>query len=534
MSGIAWWQGGVFYEVYPRSFRDGNGDGIGDLAGIREKLDYFVWLGVDALWLTPVFPSPMVDFGYDIADYCDIDPLFGDLAAMDALIAEAHARKLRIILDFVANHTSDQHPWFLSSRSSRHSEKRDWYLWRDPAADGGPPNNWTSVFGGSAWEWDEATGQYYYHAFATQQPDLNWRNPAVREAMQRVLRFWLDRHVDGFRLDAVARLIKDDRFRDNPDPMDMPMVDGLRRPDLTRARYSRNLPQVHDVLAEFRAVIDAYGDRVLVGETYLPVTDLMAYYGRSRPEIQLPMNFHLMLRPWTADSIARLVEEYEAALPPGAWPSWVLSNHDNSRLASRLGLDQARIAAMLLLTLRGTPFLYYGDEIAMEDGDIVATEVVDVWELNTPGQGLGRDPARTPMQWEGDGRGGFTSGEPWLPVSPNTSEVNVAAEATDSMSTLTLYRRLLALRRAEPALTGGSWRSLGVQGGAFIYLRQAGKRRLLIALNLSDEPHALLLQRPLASGRILISTYLDRDREDVGEELDLRADEGVIVELASS
>ena len=534
MSSFAWWQRGVFYEVYPRSFKDGNGDGVGDLNGLIEKLDYLRWLGVDAVWLTPVFSSPMVDFGYDISDYCHIDPVFGDISALDTLVTQAHARQLRIVLDFVPNHTSDEHPWFLESRASRGSPKRNWYLWRDPAPDGGPPNNWVSEFGGSGWEWDEATGQYYYHAFARQQPDLNWRNPDVRAAMQAVLRFWLDRGVDGFRLDAVARLIKDDRFRDNPDGAATPLVNGVRRPDLTRSLYSRNLPEVHDVLAELRRLTDAYDDRVLIGETYLPVQDLMAYYGRNLGGLHLPMNFHLMLRPWTADSVATLVQEYEDALPRGAWPSWVLGNHDNSRLATRLGLEQARVAAMLLLTLRGTPVLYYGDEIGMEDGEIPPDRVVDVWERNMPGQGLGRDPARTPMQWDGGEQGGFTTGEPWLPVSPNTSDVNVEAEAADPLSTLTLYRRLLALRRAEPALAIGAWRSLGVQGGAFIYLREAEHRRLMIALNMTDEPHALLLQQPLGAGRILISTHLDRDGEEVGDELDLRADEGVILDLSAS
>ncbi len=475
MGGFVWWQESVFYEVYPRSFKDGNGDGIGDLNGLIEKLAYLQWLGVDALWLTPVFPSPMVDFGYDISDYCHIDPLFGDLAMMDALVAEAHRRSLRIVLDFVANHTSDRHPWFLASRSSRSEAKRDWYIWRDPAPDGGPPNNWMSEFGGSGWEWDEATGQYYYHAFAREQPDLNWRNPHVREAMQAVLRFWLDRGVDGFRLDAVARLIKDDRFRDNPGQTAAPSVNGIRRPDLARSPYSRNLPEVHDVLAEFRSVVATYEDLVLIGETYLPVPDLMAYYGKTHPELHLPMNFHLMLRPWTAAAVAGLVQEYEDALPPGAWPNWVLGNHDNSRLASRLGLEQARVAAMLLLTLRGTPFLYYGDEIAMEDGDIPPEKVVDVWELNMPGQGLGRDPARTPMQWDAGQHGGFTTGEPWLPVSPNASDVNVEAEAGDPLSTLTLYRRLLAPAQGGAgarcrllALTGCAGRRLHLspRGGA--------------------------------------------------------------------
>ena len=531
MEQLAWWQRGVVYEIYPRSFMDANGDGVGDLQGIIDKLDYFGWLGVDALWLTPVFPSPMVDFGYDVSDYIDIDPVFGDLATMDRLIQEAHAREIRIVLDFVANHTSDRHCWFLESRSSRASAKRDWYIWRDPAPGGGVPNNWMSEFGGSAWEWDKATGQYYYHAFAKQQPDLNWRNPQVREEMQSVLRFWLDRGVDGFRLDAIARLIKDDLFRDNPLEPD---VHGLRRPDLARTPYSRNLPEVHDVLAEFRRLVDSYDDRALIGETYLPIADLMAYYGKNLGGVHLPMNFHLMLRPWDAETVASLVQEYEDALPRGAWPNWVLGNHDNPRLATRLGLAQARVAAMLLLTLRGTPLLYYGDEIGMEDGAIPPEKALDVWEKGMPGQGMGRDGARTPMQWDGSEHAGFTAGAPWLPVTANFSEINVEAERDDPLSMLTLYRRLIGLRRDHQALQRGAWKPLCVQGDALIYLRKAEDRRLLIALNIGSEPCAILLDDRLSGGRILLSTHLDRDAERVADELDLRADEGVIVELRDS
>jgi alpha-glucosidase len=447
---------------------------------------------------------------------------------MDALISEAHAGRLRIVLDFVANHTSDRHPWFLESRSSRASAKRDWYIWRDPAAGGGPPNNWMSEFGGSAWQWDEATGQYYYHAFAKQQPDLNWRSPQVRDQMHAVLRFWLDHGVDGFRLDAIARLIKDRRFHDNPTGQD---VRPARRPDLARTPYTRNLPEVHEVLAEFRRLVDAYDDRVLIGETYLPIEDLMAYYGKDLGGVHLPMNFHLMLRSWDAETVAALVQQYEDALPRGAWPNWVLGNHDNPRVATRLGLAQARVAAMLLFTLCGTPLIYYGDEIGMEDGTIPPEQVRDICAMTTPGNDMGRDPARTPMQWDTSAHGGFSTGEPWLPVSPNCSDVNVETEKDDPLSMLTLYRRLIGLRRDHPALAGGAWKALCVQGGAFVYLRVAGARRLMIALNMTDEPHAILLQPPLREGRILLSTHLDRAEEGVGDELDLRADEGVIVEL---
>lgn len=527
---LAWWQRGVVYEIYPRSFLDSDGDGVGDLQGIIDKLDYLGWLGVDALWLTPVFPSPMVDFGYDVSDYTGIDPVFGELATMDRLISEAHAREIRIVLDFVANHTSDRHPWFLESRSSQASVKRDWYIWRDGAAGGAPPNNWMSEFGGSAWEWDEETGQYYYHAFAKEQPDLNWRNPQVRQEMRAVLRFWLDRGVDGFRLDAIARLIKDDRFRDNPPAPEA--VAAHRRPDLARTPYSRNLPEVHEVLAEFRRLVDSYDDRVLIGETYLPINDLMAYYGKGLGGVHLPMNFHLMLRSWDAQTVAALVKEYEDALPPGGWPNWVLGNHDNPRLATRLGLAQARVAAMLLLTLRGTPLLYYGDEIGMEDGVIPPGRALDIWEKGVPGQG--RDGARTPMQWDESRHAGFTTGEPWLPVPANFSEVNVEAERDDPLSMLTLYRRLIGLRREHPALRRGAWKPLCVQGDAFIYLRKEETRHLLIALNMGSEPCALLLQSPLRGGTVLLSTHLDRDAEPVADELDLRSDEGVIVELRGS
>jgi alpha-glucosidase len=385
-----------------------------------------------------------------------------------------------------------------------------------------------SAFGGGAWECDAATGQYYYHAFAKEQPDLNWRNPDVREAMHAVLRFWLDRGIDGFRLDAVARLIKDERFRDNPPAPEVPPP---RRPDLVRIPYTRNLPEVHDVLAGFRRLVDAYDGRVLIGETYLPIEDLIAYYVKDFGGVHLPMNLHLMLRPWDAETVAALVQDYEDALPRGAWPNWVLGNHDNSRVATRLGLAQARVAAMLLFTLRGTPLMYYGDEIGMEDGTIAPEQVQDICATTVPGDGTGRDPARTPMQWDDSPHGGFTTGEPWLPVSANCSDVNVKTEKDDPRSMLTLYRRLIGLRREHPALAGGAWKPLCVQGGAFVYLRVAGARRLMIALNMTGEPHVILLQRPLREGRVMLSTHLDRAEEPVGNELDLRADEGVIVEL---
>ena len=360
-----WWQRGLLYQIYPRSFFDSNGDGIGDLPGIINRLDYLYWLGADAVWLSPIYPSPMADFGYDVLDYTGIHPIFGTLQDFDTLLAHAHHRDLKLILDLVPNHTSDQHPWFLEARASRSSPKREWYLWRDPAPGGGPPNNWLSVFGGGAWEWVEASGQYYYHAFLAQQPDLNWRNPDVQDAMLSLMRFWLDRGVDGFRVDTMAHLIKDDQFRDNPPNPDYRPGQLPHRRLLTT--YTVDRPEVHEIITKMRVVTDSYDGRMIAGEMYLPVERLMGYYGTSGGGAHLPFNFQLIELPWHAKTMATAIDVYEAALPPNAWPNWVLGNHDKPRIATRVGAAQARVAAMLLLTLRGTPTMYYGDEIGMHD-----------------------------------------------------------------------------------------------------------------------------------------------------------------------
>ena len=536
-----WWQTGIVYQVYPRSFMDSNGDGVGDLPGVISRLDYLQWLGVDAVWLSPIYPSPMADFGYDVSDYCDVHPLFGTLADFDRLVAEAHGRGLKVILDFVPNHTSDRHPWFLESRLSRDNPKRDWYIWRDPAPGGGPPNNWLSNFGGPAWRLDEATGQYYFHAFLKEQPDLNWRNPEVRRAMHDVLRFWMGRGVDGFRVDVIYHVVKDDQFRDNPRNPDY--KPGSQNPHHEfLATYIADRPEVHDVIAGMRRVVDEYEGRMLVGEIYLPVERLVMYYGEGGRGVHMPFNFQLVTMPWNARAIGDAVRRYEELLPSHGWPNWVLGNHDNPRIASRVGRPQARVAAMLLLTLRGTPTMYYGDEIGMCDVPIPPGRVQDPFEKNVPGMGLGRDPERTPMQWDGSDGAAFTRAgvEPWLPLADDYRDVNVAAQRDDPASYLSLYRRLIELRRREPALSVGEYEPLARPddaGEVIAYRRRAGDRRFLVVLNLSGRPQTF--RRPDGAteslpGRIALSTCLDRDQEPVARTLELRPNEGVVVEVVNS
>lgn len=535
MSADDWWKQGIVYQVYPRSFQDADGDGVGDLAGIRSRLGHLAGLGVDALWVSPIYPSPMADFGYDVADYCDIDPLFGTLAEFDALVAEAHGRGLKLILDFVPNHTSDRHPWFTESRRSRDDPKRDWYLWRDPAADGGPPNNWLSNFGGPAWTFDEATGQYYGHSFLKQQPDLNWRNPQVRAAMYETMRFWLRRGVDGFRIDVLYHLIKDDRFRDNPlNPDWRPGQDNAHR---VLPLYTTDRPEVQQIVREMRAVADEFGDekssRVLIGELYLPMQRLMAYYGADDHGVlggvQLPFNFQLISTEWQAAAIDRLVRDYEAALPRGAAPNWVLGNHDKPRIASRVGLDQARLAAMLLLTLRGTPTLYYGDEIGMSDVFIPEAEVQDPFEKNEPGRGLGRDPQRTPMPWDASPNAGFTTGRPWLRLADDWATRNVAAQSAEAGSMLNLYRRLIALRRSEPALHRGAYEAVEAGDQVLAYRRIDGARSLLVLLNFGAQPAAVEVDLlPPGARRVMASTD-ERRGAELAQPLLLQAFEGIIL-----
>ena len=534
-----WWQSGVFYIVYTRSFMDSNGDGVGDLAGLIQKLDYLSdTLGVDAFWVAAIYPSPMADFGYDVSDYTGIHPLFGDLETFSELVTQAHRRGLKVIVDYIPNHSSDQHPWFGESCASRQSPKRDWYIWADPK-DGAPPNNWLSVFGGPAWEWHAPTGQYYLHSFLKEQPDLNWRHPGLKEAMFDVARTWLERGVDGFRIDCAHHVIKDSLLRDNPpNPQrDLTAYKPLGEYDSQLHVYDRERPEAHAVWREFRQVLDAYSagqPRAAFGEIHIFDWPRWAeYYGSELDELHMPFNLGLVGAPWRVQTIRGVVDGIEAALPPGAWPNYMLGNFDEPRIASRYGPAAARVAAMMLLTLRGTPTLCYGEELGMTNVPIPRELEQDPFGLRVPG--LGRDPYRTPMQWDGGPHAGFSAaGTPrlWLPVAADYRQVNVEHELTQPASMLNLYRRLIRYRRASPALQAGRYRAIdGVPADCYVYLREASGQRLLVALNFSAQERRLTLPGG-GRGSVVLSTRLDREEPVPLWELVLRGDEGVIVELS--
>ena len=539
MKQYSWWQKGIIYQIYPRSYQDSNGDGIGDLAGIRQRLDYIQSLNVDAIWLSPIYPSPMHDFGYDVADYCEVNPIFGDMADLDALLEDIHARGLKLVLDLVPNHTSDEHRWFVESRSSRDNPKRDWYIWRDPAPDGGPPNNWVSFFGGPAWTYDERTGQYYLHQFVKQQPELNYRHPDVLPAMLDNMRFWLDKGIDGFRVDVIWLMLKDEQLRDEPLNPDW---DGINPIGKLQHIYTQNLPGVHDIIRAMRAVLDEYDDRMMVGEIYLPNEDLVKYYGTRREdgsfdECHLPFNFQLLLLDWDARTVRDAVDAYEAALPQGAWPNWVLGNHDRHRVASRLGQAQARVANMLLMTLRGTPTNYYGEEIGMENVHIPPEFIQDPPAVNQPeiAHIVGRDPERTPMQWDSSPHAGFTEEAvvPWLPLPADYQARNVRQQEEDPTSMLNLYRSLTKLRRSEPALAVGDYAS--VDAGAadvFAYQRTApGANAFLIVLNFGEQSHTINLSEIATQAEVVIATGLKRSGTVSLNALELEANEGLVFRL---
>lgn len=539
-----WWQSAIVYQIYPWSFQDSDGDGIGDLQGIISRLDYLNnrtpdSLGVDAIWLSPIYPSPMSDFGYDVADYCNVDPRFGTLEDFDRLVQEAERRGLRIIMDLVLNHTSDQHPWFQKSRSSRTSAERDLYYWADGRGWWRRPSNWNARFGGSSWSWDRISHQYYLHSFLPSQPDLNWGNPVLKAKMFEVVRFWIDRGVRGFRLDAINWLGKDTQWPTNPWRF------GWRSYTRQIHLHDRDQPLAHEVMRELRSLVSAHPDVVLVGEASADTPGgPAAFYGNGSDELHTVFDFRLLKSPWRAERFRELIAAADAAVPPGGWPSIVFSNHDQSRHIDRYGNGgdaerRARAAAVLLFTLRGTPFLYYGEELGMRDGRLRYHELRDTYTKRYWPFRTGRDPARTPMQWDGSPHAGFTTGIPWLPVPSNPSILNVERHTHDPSSLLSLYRRLIQLRKATPALTHGAYRPVdSTERDCLIFLRQhkedgRAEQTILVAVNFSGDQTVCSIPEVRREDTLLLSTH---ERHEQGMpwrsgQLVLGPDEAVVVEL---
>ncbi len=495
----------MIYQVYPRSFADSNQDGVGDLQGVKQHLGYLKWLGVSAVWLSPIFKSPMRDGGYDVSDYMKVDSLFGSMKDLEDLITEAHALGLKVILDFVPNHTSSEHEWFIHARASRDNDFRNWYIWRDPAPDGGPPNDMKACFGGPAWTLDEHTGQYYYHSFLAEQPDLDWSNSNVRDAMLEVERFWLKR-VDGLRIDVIQLLSKDeDAF-------------GYESLGNRNNAFSHgDGPKMEEYLALLRKTADEFEDRLLIGEVFGTPRKLLRYYGPNLNDgVHLPFNFSLLNTPWTSSNIIRNIVEYENTLPSGAWPNWVLGNHDTSRICSRIGSKQARVAAMLLLTLRGTPTIYQGDELGLTDG--LVGRRIDV---------AGRDKCRTPLPWDTSLFAGFSTVAPWLPLNLDAECVSIQKENPNSI--LNLYRQLLDLRKARSELAVGKLIHVPVSQEGVVMFDRVASCRVRIVLNLCDEEKLVEFE---GNWKCLLDAYLDgwHSRNSIEKCILLRANDGVVLE----
>jgi alpha-glucosidase len=509
-----WWRDGVLYQVYPRSFADSDGDGVGDLRGIIDHLDHLSWLGIDGLWLNPTFPSPNADWGFDVADYRGVHPELGTLEDLDELVARARERDIHVLLDLVPNHTSDDHPWF--------RERRDFYVWREGRADGEPPNNWKSVFGGPAWTRDDATGLWYLHNFDRKQPDLDWWNEAVRDEFDDILRFWLDRGIAGFRIDVAHGIVKDRELRDNPEATEEDVA-AVRRLG-QRPVFSMNRPEVHDVLKRWRRLSDPYHG-VLLGETYVhDLEQLATFYGNGVDELHMAFNFVFLLAELGTETLAPIVARTEKLLPEHAWPVWTLGNHDITRYPTRWGHGDggvARCLLVLLLTLRGTPVLYYGDELAMPETDIPPDRILDPAANRDP-DGRGRDGARTPMPWRDEPGAGFTAPgvEPWLPFG-QVAGLDVAAQRDDPASPLRLTRDLIALRGSEAELRTGAYEQLDAPQGIWAYRRGGA---FVVAVNLGDEEGAIAVE-----GTVAIATRRERDGEPVRGTLSLAPGEGAVV-----
>jgi alpha-glucosidase len=490
-----WWRGAVIYQIYPRSFQDSNGDGIGDLAGITARLGHIADLGADAVWISPFFTSPMKDFGYDVSDYCDVDPMFGKLADFDALVARAHDLGLRVMIDLVLSHTSDAHPWFRESRQDRKNPKADWFVWAEPKPDGTPPNNWLSVFGGSAWEWDGRREQYYLHNFLTSQPDLNLHHEPVQEALLDVARFWLKRGVDGFRLDTINFYFADKYLRDNPS-----LPKELRNDSIAPSvnpynhqlhLFSKNQPENLEFLRKFRAVLNPYNAAAVgeVGDAQRGL-EIMAEYTSGGDKVQMCYPFE-MLQPkrLTAPMLVETFARMRAAAPD-AWPCWSYSNHDTVRHITRWGLsvEAAKTYATLLVCLRGSLCLYQGEELGLPEADLSLEELQDPYGIQFWPEFKGRDGARTPMVWVTDNEnGGFSAGRPWLPVKPPHLALSVAQQDRDNTSVLAHYRRALAFRRTHGCLRSGTMDDIAAVGGVTSF-RRRGDEDLFCAFNLGDSP----------------------------------------------
>ncbi|MFY0650842.1 MAG: alpha-glucosidase [Cyclobacteriaceae bacterium] len=528
---MVWWKHGVIYHVYTKSFYDSNGDGIGDLQGIIQKLDYIASLGVDAIWLSPIYESPMQDSGYDVSDYKSINSVFGTISDFKELLFECHARDIRVIMDMIMNHTSIEHPWFKKSRSSKHHPKRNWYIWKE-GKNGGPPNNWKSVFGGSSWQYDETTGQYYLHSFLKEQPDLNWRNKQLRNAFFKEIKYWLDLGVDGFRLDAINMIGKDKRFRNNPGIL------GLL--NLGNKLLNRNAPRSHKIVRKLRELIDSYDDKMIVGEIFAPppgnATVAASYLGDGKNQLHMAFDFTLIFKRWSASHYYSAIENWYKQIPKKGWPSFVFSNHDLFRSKNRLGVgkdkeEKTKIMAVLLLTLRGTPFLYYGEELGMENIKLSKKHIVDplgkkYWPLFA-----GRDIARSPMQWTDERYAGFSTSEPWLPVHKNFEDINLKTLEADQDSILNLYKKLIALRKEYPSLSMGDWKPI-IKGenGLISYYRIYQNRKIQIILNFTSQKKKYQNGKEVF-WKILLSSKRSTYEEVDSKNFEILPYEGVILKL---
>jgi alpha-glucosidase len=532
-----WYKQSVVYQIYPWSFKDTNNDGVGDLRGIIEKLDYLndgtpQSLGIGAIWLSPIYKSPMKDYGYDISDYYDIDPRFGTMQDFDELVQECRNRNIKIIMDYVTSHTSSEHPWFTQSRSSHDNPKRDWYIWRDPKPDGSPPNNWLSVFGGSAWTLDEFTGQYYLHHFLHEQPDLNWRNPEVREEMKRILDFWMQRGVDGFRVDAISHFIEDSEFRDNP--INEEYIEGKHIPYMKYVpKYSVDQPELREVVQLLCDTLNNHEEKFMISETSLRGNDFFEAYRYSSTKLHAPFNFSLIHMKWRASSYRRFIDNFERLLTKDEIPTYVLGNHDQPRIASRLDKLRARTSAMLLLTLRGLPFIYYGEELGLKNVKIPDHKMKDrfvVQSLAAAGAGQTRDPSRTPMPWSSEKNAGFSYVDPWLPLARTYRKHNVEAQMKDQKSMLGLHRKLIHFRNSSQALVEGIYQSIStVSKKLYVYKRETENEKLLIMLNFSKET----IHEPLpedSTYELVCSTYMDyKEGEKMTAQISIRPYEGFLL-----